>query len=250
MTQEKRTILITGAASGIGAALARRLAASGSRLILHTGSDRDALAGTAAAARQQGAAVEEVVGDLRDRAAIAALIAKAEAAGRLDALVSNAGYADRTGFEALSADAVREAHEAMTLAFFGLAQGALPLLKASGRGRIVAVSSFVAHRYRLTGEVFPASAAAKAGLEALAKSLALEVAASGVTVNCVAPGHVEKDRQSDAERRARADKVAALIPMGRLARPSDITGLIEFLLSEDAGYITGQTLHVDGGLTL
>lgn len=250
MNQDKRTILITGAASGIGAATAGRLAGGGQRLILHTGSDREGLARTAAAAREQGAEVDEILGELADSATIDALIAGANAAGRLDALISNAGHADRTPFEDLSAEAVKRAHETMTMAFFGLAQGLLPLIKQSQRGRIVAVSSFVAHRYRLTGEVFPASAAAKAGLEALAKSLALEVADSGVTVNCVVPGHVEKDRQTDAERRARADNMNKLIPMGRLAKPSDITGLIEFLLSDDAGYITGQSMHVDGGLTL
>jgi NAD(P)-dependent dehydrogenase (short-subunit alcohol dehydrogenase family) len=250
MEQDQASILITGAASGIGAATARRLARPGAHFILHTGSDREGLARTAAAVRERGAEAEEFLGDLRADATIAALLAGANEAGRLDALISNAGHADRTPFEALSLEAVRKAHEVMTLAFFQLAQGTLPLIKASGRGRIVAVSSFVAHRYRLTGEVFAASAAAKAGLEALAKSLALEVADSGVTVNCVVPGHVEKDRQSDAERRARADNMEKLIPMGRLARPDDITGLIEFLLSDDAGYITGQTMHVDGGLTL
>jgi NAD(P)-dependent dehydrogenase (short-subunit alcohol dehydrogenase family) len=248
--ETQRTIVITGAATGIGAAVARRLAASPCRLILHTGSNRAALAGVADELRDRGNAVDEVVGDIAEEDTVAQLLAPAQAAGHLDGIVSNAGYADRTPYEALTPQQVLRAHAVMTMGFFELSRRALPLLEASGGGRIVAISSFVAHRYRLTGELFPASAAAKAGLEALAKDLALETAGRGITVNCVVPGHIEKDVQDEDARGKRRQNVGKLIPMGRLGVPDEIAGLVQFLLSDDAAYITGQTVHVDGGLTL
>jgi len=246
-----RVILITGAASGIGAAIVRRLAGPGVGLILHTGSSEADLQRCADAATAAGSEVATVLGDLRTDDTCTRLADTAtERFGRLDAVISNAGYADRTPFTQLDEAAVDRAYETMTLAFFRLAHATLPMLRDSKQARVVAISSFVAHRYREVGEVFPASAAAKAGLEALAKSLALELAPDGITVNCVVPGHVEKDRQSEEVRATRRTRMSPLIPMGRLAQPDDISGIVGFLLSPEASYITGQLIHVDGGLTL
>jgi 3-oxoacyl-[acyl-carrier protein] reductase len=243
-----QVIAITGAASGIGAALARTLAGPGHTLLLHTGSNAEGLAKTAADVRTTGARVETLTGDLGKEETARQL---AELAGnRLDTLIANAGYADRTPYEELRPDQLDKAHAVMTMGFFHLTRHLLPALRSAPAGRIVAISSFVAHRYRLVGERFPASAAAKAGLEALAKALALDLAPEGITVNCVVPGHIEKDTQDDTRKAARRERMQPLIPLGRMGQPEDVTGIVEFLLSPAAGYITGQLIHVDGGLTL
>jgi NAD(P)-dependent dehydrogenase (short-subunit alcohol dehydrogenase family) len=254
MTQDhenKQIIVLTGAATGIGAAIVRRLAGPGVGFVLHTGSNQAALEQVAGTASDRGAETEILLGDLRDAGTANRLVDLASRRfGRIDALISNAGYADRTPFTQLEEGAIDDAYETMTKAFFRLARAVLPQLQVSPAGRIVAISSFVAHRYRLVGETFPASAAAKAGLEALAKALALELAPDHVTVNCVVPGHIEKDTQNEDQRAARRDRMTGLIPMARMGQPDDISGIVAFLLSPEASYITGQLIHVDGGLTL
>jgi NAD(P)-dependent dehydrogenase (short-subunit alcohol dehydrogenase family) len=122
---------------------------------------------------------------------------------------------------------------------------------AATSGRIVAVSSFVAHVFRFGGEGFPASAAAKAGLEGLARALAAQFAASGVTVNCVVPGYIRKDDGAHAALDpAGWQRAIDRVPLGRLGLPDEIAAMVAFLLGPDAAYITGQSIHVDGGLTL
>ena len=139
----------------------------------------------------------------------------------------------------------------MVVGLTRLMQAALPMLARAPGGRFVAVSSFVAHRFNLPGAVYPATASAKAAVEALVKAAAREVAATGTTVNAVAPGFVRKDKHVEAGLvPAYWQQVAAITPIGRIALPDEIAGVIAFLLGPDAGFITGQTLHVDGGLTL
>ncbi len=137
----------------------------------------------------------------------------------------------------------------MPAAFASLVRTARPALVDSARGRVVALSSFVAHRYRADAP-FAATAAAKAALESLARTAAAELAPHGVTVNCVAPGYTRKDAGPTAENAPAWARAAELTPLGRVADPADIAELIAFLLSDAARHITGQTIHVDGGLTL
>ncbi len=246
-----RIVLITGAASGIGAAAARKIAGPGVSLLLHSRGNRDGLEAVAASAREAGAEAETVLGDLIDPETPERLVAAAvEAFGGLDQIVANAGFADRRKLGEVDIEALSRAEHGMIEAFFRMVTAAMPHLEKSGCGRVVAVSSFVAHVFAADG-LFPVTAAAKAAIEALAKSLAVQLAPSGATVNCVAPGYTKKDATGHS---ALSDDAwaaaAAKSPMGRIGTPEDAAGLIAFLLSDDASFITGQTIHVDGGLTL
>lgn len=244
--------LVTGAASGIGAALCRRLARPGLAILVHT---RKNLAGAelvAGAVRRAGGEAEVRLADLAEPEASARLVGETMAAfGGLDWLVSNAGAADRRRFADLPEAGVTPGLLAMTEAFFRLARAARPHLLGSTEGRVVAVSSFVAHRFPFDGDLFPATAAAKAGLEALARAYAAEMAPAGVTVNIVAPGYTSKDPGTHtAITPERWAAIGQTIPLGRAGLPEDVAAVIQFLLGPDAGYVTGQTIHVDGGLGL
>ncbi|MBC7637646.1 MAG: SDR family oxidoreductase [Acetobacteraceae bacterium] len=245
-----RSILITGAASGIGAAICRRIAAPGVAILAHTRRNQAGLEAVAQAARGAGATVATTLGDLTDPAIPAALVDRAVAEfGRLDTIISNAGFADRTKTADLTDDAFARSLDAIQWGFFRLARAAIPHLGAGGR--IIAVSSFVAHAFRPGVAVFPASAAAKAGMEALVKALALELAARGVTVNAVVPGFIRKDAAAHAAIAPEALQAQlANIPAGRVGLPDEVAAAIAFLASAGAAYITGQTLHVSGGLVI
>jgi NAD(P)-dependent dehydrogenase (short-subunit alcohol dehydrogenase family) len=248
----RRVILVTGAASGIGAATCRALAGPGVALVVHTRRNEGGASGIAAEARARGALAEVVLGDLSDPAVTHATVAHAvEQFGRLDVLVSNAGFADRTPVASLSDAAFARSADAIQWAFLRLARAALPHLTVAPHGRIIAVSSFVAHVFRTDVPTFAASAAAKAAVEALVRALAIEMAPAGATVNAVVPGFIRKDTGAHAAiDPAALDRQRATIPLGRIGSPDDVASAIAFLASEGAGYITGQTLHVSGGLVI
>ncbi|HET6185067.1 MAG TPA: SDR family oxidoreductase [Acetobacteraceae bacterium] len=245
-----RVVLVTGAASGIGAAICRALAGPGVGLAVHTRRNRERAEAVAAAAREVGAQACVLLGDLAEARTAPALIEQAaDRFGRLDVLVSNAGFADRTPVSLLDDTTFAHSHEAIAAAFFRLARAAIPRLKEGRDARIVAVSSFVAHVFRPGVPVFAASAAAKAALEALVRALAMDLAPAGVTVNGVVPGFIRKDEGAHAavppERLAQQQ---AAIPLGRIGLPNEVAAAVAFLASPAAGYITGHMLAVDGGL--
>lgn len=245
-----RRYLITGAASGIGAACVRAMAAPGTAFLVHTRRNQAGAEAVAQAARQAGARAEVMLADLAEADAAAALVSRAGAAfGGVDVVVANAGFADRTPLLAQDEPGFARSFDTILWAFLRLARAAAPAVAAAEHGRVIAISSFVAHVFRTGVATFPATAAAKAGVEALSRSLALELASSGATVNCVAPGFTRKDATGhSAFTPEQWRQVVANIPLGRLGTPDDVAAAVQFLASPAAGYITGQVLHVNGGL--
>jgi 3-oxoacyl-[acyl-carrier protein] reductase len=238
-----RRALVTGASGGIGGAIARALHAQGATV---------ALSGTRVAP------LEALAADLRDRALVApcdlsdaaaveALPKRAtEAMGGLDILVNNAGLTRDNLFMRMS-DAEWDAVLAVNLsAAFRLMRGVLRGMMKARRGRIVSVTSIVG----VTGNPGQGNyAASKAGLIGMSKSLAAEVASRGITVNCVAPGFVET-AMTDALTGAQKEKLLGAIPAGRMGTAPEIAAAVVYLASDEAAYVTGQTLHVNGGMAM
>ncbi len=245
-----RSILVTGSSSGIGATLCRRLAAPGVGLIVHARDNTEGAEATAAAAREAGAEAVVRLGDLSRPETGAALVAAAlESFGRLDVLVANAGLPILKSFAEGSREELDYALGTNMTGFFELAKAALAPLKRAQAGRVVALGTFNAHVFRNDFACFPLSGASKAGLEALVKGLAVELAPHGVTVNCVVPGLIRKDRGTrDGLEDEGLKKLAEKIPLGRVGEPEEVAALIAFLASPEAGYITGQAIHINGGL--
>jgi 3-oxoacyl-[acyl-carrier protein] reductase len=238
-----KTALVTGASGGLGAAIARALHAQGASVAL-SGTRRDALEGLAAELKSR---AHVTPCDLSDSASIEALVPEAEAAlGSLDILVNNAGITRDNLFMRMK-DTDWDSVLAINLtAAFRLSRAALKGMMRRRYGRIVSITSVVG----VTGNPGQGNyAAAKAGLIGMSKALAAEVASRGITVNCIAPGFIVSpmtEALSDKQR----ETILGSVPMGRLGEAPEIAAAAVYLASAEASYVTGQTLHVNGGMAM
>lgn len=238
-----KTALVTGASGGIGGAIARRLHAQGATLVL-SGTRADVLETLAG---ELGGRAHVMTCNLAHEGEASALVGRVEAElGHLDILVNNAGLTRDGLAMRMKNEDWREVIEVNLTAAFRLSKAALKGMMKRRWGRIIGISSIVG----VTGNPGQANyVASKAGLIGMSKALAQEVATRGITVNCVAPGMIETP-MTDALNEQQRARLLAVIPMQRLGNPDEIASAVAYLASEEAAYVTGQTLHVNGGMAM
>jgi 3-oxoacyl-[acyl-carrier protein] reductase len=238
-----KTALVTGASGGIGGAIARALHRQGAAVAI-SGTKREALDGLAATLAGR---THVLPCNLADKAEVEKLVPAAEAAmGRLDILVNNAGITRDGLFMRLKDEDWDEVIAVDLTAGFRLARAAVRGMMRRRDGRIIGITSVVG----VTGNAGQGNyAAAKAGMIGMTKSLAQEVASRSVTVNCIAPGLIETAMTSGLGDKQR-EAILGRVPLGRLGSVADIAAAAVFLASPEGAYVTGQTIHVNGGMAM
>ncbi|SOD89370.1 3-oxoacyl-[acyl-carrier-protein] reductase [Caenispirillum bisanense] len=239
----EKTVLVTGASGGLGADIARVLHARGA-VVAISGTRREALD---ALAVTLGDRVHVLPCNLSSAEEVEGLVpAAVEAMGGLDILVNNAGVTRDGLILRMKDEDWQSVLDVNLTAAFRLSRAAVKGMMKRRAGRIINITSIVGH----TGNPGQVNyAASKAGMTGLTKSLAQEVASRGITVNCIAPGFIETamtDKLSDDQKA----KLNAGIPLGRMGTPHDIAAAVVYLASDEASYVTGQTLHVNGGMAM
>jgi 3-oxoacyl-[acyl-carrier protein] reductase len=235
--------LVTGASGGLGDAIARALHAQGAHVAL-SGTRREKLDGLARELKDR---VAVTPCDLKDAAAVDALVGEAESAlGGLDILVANAGVTKDALVMRMKDEDWDAVLKVNLEAYFRLARAAMRGMMKQRWGRIVAITSVVG----VTGNPGQANyAASKAGMIGFTKAIAAEVATRGVTANCVAPGFISSP-MTDALTDAQRQSILTRVPAQTLGTGADVAAAVVYLASPEAGYVTGQTLHVNGGMAM
>ena len=247
MNVSERVALVTGGSRGIGKSIVVALATAGAKVAFIYQSNKEAADALVAELTGQGREVYAIQANVANKAEADAAIENVVAKwGRLDILVNNAGLIRDKLVLAMSAEEWNEVINTNLTSVFNFCQAAIRPMMGNRFGRIVNMSS-VAADYSNPGQAN--YAASKAGIEGFSRCLATEYAKRGITVNCVAPGFIETD-MTIAVVNAAGDKIKNSIPVKRLGKPEDIANAVLFLASNESSYITGQTIKVDGGLTL
>ena len=243
----KRTAFVTGGSRGIGRAIVRRLAAEGCAVGIDYLQAREQAEALAAELRAQGHEALAVRGDVSDRGAVTAAIRLVEAEfGPVEVLVNNAGIAEQRQFQDISQDFWRHIFGVNVDGAYHTIQAVLPHMLHEKRGCIVNISSIWGQRGASCETAYSAS---KAALIGLTRSLAMELAPSGIRVNCVAPGVIRTDMVEVLGEETLSD-LARETPMGRLGTPEEIAAAVAFFAGEGASFVTGQVLTADGGFIL
>ena len=243
----KQTAIVTGGSRGIGRAVAVRLAKDGMNLVINYRGNSAAAEETERMCRELGAEVLLVQGDVSRAEDCEKLAAQAkEAFGRVDVLVNNAGITRDGLLARMTEEDFRAVLDVNLVGPWNMMKAVNRIMMKQRYGRIVNLSSVTG----LMGNMGQTNyAAAKAGILGMTKSYAREVASRGITVNAVAPGFIDTD-MTEAMPEGAKDKIITGIPMGRTGKPEDVAETVAFLASEQAGYITGEVLRVDGGMAM
>lgn len=243
----KQTAIVTGGSRGIGKAVAVRLAKDGMNLVINYRGNSAAAEETERLCRELGVEVLLVQGDVSRAEDCEKLAAQAkEAFGRVDVLVNNAGITRDGLLARMTEEDFRAVLDVNLVGPWNMMKAVNRIMMKQRYGRIVNLSSVTG----LMGNMGQTNyAAAKAGILGMTKSYAREVASRGITVNAVAPGFIDTD-MTEAMPEGAKDKIVTGIPMGRTGKPEDVAEAVAFLASEQAGYITGEVLRVDGGMAM
>lgn len=243
----KQTAIVTGGSRGIGRAVAVRLAKDGMNLVINYRGNSAAAEETERLCRELGAELLLVQGDVSRAEDCEKLAAQAkEAFGRVDVLVNNAGITRDGLLARMTEEDFRAVLDVNLVGPWNMMKAVNRIMMKQRYGRIVNLSSVTG----LMGNMGQTNyAAAKAGILGMTKSYAREVASRGITVNAVAPGFIDTD-MTEAMPEGAKDKIVTGIPMGRTGKPEDVAEAVAFLTSEQAGYITGEVLRVDGGMAM
>jgi 3-oxoacyl-[acyl-carrier protein] reductase len=239
-----KVALVTGGARNIGRAIARALAAGGASVMVNAKTSRAQAEETVAMIEQAGGKAAVHIADVTDPRAVAAMVeATVQRFGRLDALVNNAAVRMEAPFEQITLEDWRRVISNILDAAFVCTQACLPQLIKSGGGTVVNIGGLTGHR-GATGRAHVISA--KAGLAGMTKALALDLAPQHITVNCVVPGTIDSQRGLPGVPERPAHR-AAPPPIGRRGEPEEVAAMVRMLCGPDARYITGQSIHVNGG---
>ena len=233
--------LVTGGSGELGAAICKRLAADGYAVVVHAGKNIDAASKVVKEITEAGGRAETISFDVTDALACEQALQQLSAQQAIQVLVSNAGMHDDAPLAGMSQAQWQQVLAVNLHGFYNVCKPLIMPMASTRWGRIIGVSSIAAKGNRGQANY----AAAKAGMEAAVRSLSLEMASRGITANCVAPGIIDSPMTTDLFDK---DFIRNSVPVGRTGKAEEVAALVAFLASENAAYITGQTIAIDGGM--
>lgn len=245
-----KVAIVTGSSRGIGRAVARRFAADGAKVAVHCRTTIDKARAVVAEIKHDGGDAIAVKGNVGKRADAEKIVARTlDAFGKVDILVSNAGIVIDRAFVDSTDDDWARALESNLAGFFHMTRAVLPHMTKRKWGRVIATGSCITEIADFGGNKYSICTASKGGITAMLRPIAAEVARQGVTVNAVSPGYIATEMLGEIDAKG-LEAALRLVPMRRYGKPEEIAAAMAFLASDDAAYITGQVLRVNGGMSM